>query len=200
MYATLLTALAVLLQPPVQPIPPQPGQAFAPGQPGINQPAMPSATSLDGTWTVLTLEKNGDVVKDMNNKTITVKNGVATFTNGNDKREQMRLEFGPNGTLRVTDLSNNADQTNAPPPGAIPGGAAAYNPQQIKTGVYIMTHNYFSVTLHNNAPPPPPQPGAPGFANAPQQPKAYMTLFLKRTGNSTSDNSRNNNNRSGEEK
>jgi hypothetical protein len=197
MYATLLTALAVLIQPPAQPVPPQPGQ-FVPGQPGVNQPGMPATTSLDGTWTVLTLEKNGDVVKDMANKTITVKNGIATFTNGNDKREQMRLEFGPNGTLRVTDLSNNTDQTNTPPPGAIPGGVAQYSPQQMKTGVYIMTNNYFSVTLHNNQPPPPP-PGAPGFANAPRQSKAYMTLFLKRTGNSNNTNN-NNNNRSGEER
>src|SRR5438105_15886873 len=93
MYATLLAAVlrAQAPQPGTQP----PSRDTQPG----------AAPSLDGTWTVVALEKNGQPVPDARNMTLTIRNNVATCSGGAEanRPKTMRFEFGQNGKIRVTE-------------------------------------------------------------------------------------------------
>jgi hypothetical protein len=132
MYVTLLTAVLLTQAPQAGTQPPARDA----------QPA--AAQSMDGTWTVVCLEKDGQPVPDAKNLTVTVKNGVCTFAGGDEKNRQkaMRVEFGPNGTARVT------EQDAAAAPGEpARADAAAGDPKAAKTGHYILTKDFFCVCL-----------------------------------------------------
>lgn len=158
MYATLLTAV-VLAQPP-QP----PGQPPQPGQPGAIPRAGAAAQSLDGDWQVIALEKDGRPVDGAATFTVSVRNNVVTFSGGEERNRPhaMRVEFGPNGTIRMTE-QGAGDRPGAAPgerpaAGERPGGAppgerpAAGSPTAgAKTGVYIMAGDYLAVSLHDRA-------------------------------------------------
>jgi len=125
MYATLLTAV-LLAQAP---------------QTGTQPPGR-DAQSLDGTWTVLCLEKDGQPVPDAKHMTVTIKNNVCTFAGGDEKHAQkaMRIEFGQNGTVRLTEQDA----------GTAPGAAAGDQKHAAKTGHYILTKDFFCVCLKDN--------------------------------------------------
>src|SRR4051794_2729626 len=57
---------------------------------------------LDGTWTVVSIEKNGEAMKDASAMTVTVKDNTATFS-GKDGKQAMsvRFEFTGPGMARV---------------------------------------------------------------------------------------------------
>jgi hypothetical protein len=165
MYATLITAL-VLAQPPAA----QPPAARTPTQP---QPGHDAAMSLDGNWTVVCLEKNGQPVADAKNLTVTVRNNVATFSDAN-KQKAMRFEFGPNNQIRVTEMEGTGTGTGTgrgtgtgtgtgaaiPPPPAAAGSPAR---NETKTGVFVLARDFFAVSLHDaSARPATERPGAPG--------------------------------------
>jgi len=63
------------------------------------------AQSLDGDWQVLALEKDGRAVEGANTLTVSVRNNVVTFSGGEERNrpQAMRIEFGPNGTVRLTE-------------------------------------------------------------------------------------------------
>jgi hypothetical protein len=152
MYATLIAAL-VLAQNPPQPQPPQPPQ---PGQP---RPADPTATtSLDGTWTVVAFERNGRPVADADTMSVTIRNGLITFTGGDEsaRLRPMRLEFAPNGMVRLIETPP------ADPPGTRPGTTPPDAPKTerpvapgstpgvpARTGVYVLTRDFFVLSLND---------------------------------------------------
>ncbi|MBA4064393.1 MAG: hypothetical protein C0501_11900 [Isosphaera sp.] len=85
------------------------------GQPGQGRPtggadkASPSAP-FDGNWTVVAAEMNGQPVAEAKNLSVTVRDNVVTFTGAGGatgatpgKMKALRLSFGPNSTVRVTE-------------------------------------------------------------------------------------------------
>lgn len=125
MYATLTAAALVLAaaQPPDTGRPGQPGSTPGIGQPGTTT----GGPMIDGNWTVVALEKNGQPVTDAaRTMTVSIRGNVATFNRtgsaaaggttgvqpaggtgttagagGSSEMRAMRLEFGTGGTIRV---------------------------------------------------------------------------------------------------
>jgi hypothetical protein len=179
MYAMLLTAVVLAqppAQPPTQPTRPgqaaQPGQAGQPGQPGTIPRAGAMAQSLDGDWQVLALEKDGRPIDGAATFTVSVRNNVVTFSGGEERNrpQAMRIEFGPSGTIRLTEQgagdrpgagANERPAAGQPAP-ASPTASA-------KTGVYIMAGDYLAVSLHDRS--PGAAPGTrPGGIDTPARP------------------------------
>ncbi|MFO0852668.1 MAG: hypothetical protein U0871_29520 [Gemmataceae bacterium] len=107
MTALLLTA-TLLIQPPQPPT--GAGGSRETGTTGRNVPdrgpiAQPATTSIDGTWTVVAFERNGQPVADTAGMTVTVRNNVATFSGGGGRDAgvmPMRFATGSLGTVMVT--------------------------------------------------------------------------------------------------
>jgi hypothetical protein len=133
MYATLLTAVLLAQAPQAGTQPP-------------GRDTQPSAQSVDGTWTVLTFEKNGQAVPEAKNMTITIRNGVATCSGDEKSRPKaMRLEFGQNGMIRVTELDTAVGTDPARPEAG--RADAAGDTRNAKTGHFILTKDFFCVCL-----------------------------------------------------
>lgn len=180
MYATLLTALAILVQPPV-------GQPNPPGQPGRERDARAGQTamhSMDGKWTIVAFEKNGQPVANGTSMTATIQNNVLTFAGGADtnRPHTMRLESSPLGGMIVSIPASGAGAgtpgVGTPPgtPPAAPPGAGASAATLPRMGTVIHTRDYLVIALRENlagpgrgapgaglpTPPPPAGRGAPG--------------------------------------
>jgi len=122
------------------------------------------AESLDGNWTILAIEKDGQPMADAKEMTVTIKGDTITC-NGKDGKKSMtmRVEFGQKGTVKVTDTTNAA-------PGDKP---------EAKEGVYIHTHDFLSVCVHKAGDRP---GGAAGAASDKPDAKYSCVIFLKREG------------------
>jgi hypothetical protein len=111
---------------PGQTTPPgQPGQPGQPGRDKVGQPGM--AVAIDGNWTVVSATRDGRAVDGIDKMTVTIKDNTVTFTSGVGGAADMtmralRLDFGQNGTLRVSEA--DADGKFAAPgrPGDRPPG------------------------------------------------------------------------------
>jgi hypothetical protein len=180
MFATLTTAALTFAaaQPP----------ATAPGQ------------SIDGNWTIITLEKNGQPVADAKDMSVSIRGNTITFNKGgapSSEMKAMRVDFGQNGTLRVTEAgADNKFGNTAPavPPGTTPGATGAGPQSGTKAGVYVLTRDYLAVCVHDTAAKTgtaaTAQPGevrpasgteAQPAAGQPQQ-RTYCTVILRREG------------------
>src|SRR5438874_11794420 len=107
MYATLLTA-AILAQAPQ----PATGTQSQPGRSDADRVGHAGmANQLDGSWTVVSLERSGQPVADVSGMTATVRNGLVTFDGGppTSRMQPMRLEFGALGTVRVSDAAGSGN-------------------------------------------------------------------------------------------
>ncbi|VTT97831.1 unnamed protein product [Gemmataceae bacterium] len=110
----------------------RPGAAADP-----NRPA--AAATLDGTWSVVSIARGGRPLDGADKMTVAVKGNVLTFNAaagaaatggpapaGKDQLRAMRLDFGPNGTVRVTEA--NADgkfDAGLVRPGGVAGAGGA---------------------------------------------------------------------------
>ena len=184
MYATLTAAALTLAaaQPPAT----GRGGLAPPGQvPGENAAAPGAAQSIDGTWQVVALEKNGQPVPGAGAMTVTIRGGVVSFAPlggtsadparpaagtgaaGTGMMRSMRLEFGPAGTIRVTEAgADNKFGTAGPsgpapeadrtlPPGRQPDRAGLNDPPAsagaAKAGVYVLTRDYLVLSVQDRA-------------------------------------------------
>ena len=132
------------------------------------------ATALDGTWTVLSAEKNGEAVKDAKDMTVTVKDNVITC-NCVKSGTTMRIEFTGPGKGRVTTTEGKETDKVA----AKDGEKAA-----AKDAVFVLTSDYLAVCVHDEK----PSLGVDGKprdrnTDAAYQPstKGQCTVILKRT-------------------
>lgn len=199
MYAVLLsTALFTPAQPPGTSPP-----AGADRGTAADRTAAGAAgnVSLDGNWTVISLERNGQPVPNAASMTVTVRGNTVTFDAGKatggaepNQMRAMRLDFGRNGQLYVTeanadgkfgtggtgsgtggsgtgtDRSGTGSTTGSPPSGTNPrdngtagrpgddskfptpaGGGAGAIPAGSKSGVYVLTQDFFAVCIHEEA-------------------------------------------------
>jgi hypothetical protein len=161
----------------------QPGQ---PGQQGKveDKAGQPGATAtVEGNWTVVSAARDGKAVNGADKMTVSIKGNIVTFTGGGglgDKNQMraLRLDFGPEGTVRVTEAGadgkfGDVGGARKDPPGVggtavapggagtQPGGAGASGDRHgPMSGVYVLTHDYLAISVFD-AGPGAPGPGAP---------------------------------------
>lgn len=119
----------------------------------------PTAKTLDGAWTVVCYEKDGEPQPEAKGMTVKAEAGMITCS-GKDGKPVMTLKvvLGPNGTVQVTEVG--AD-TAAPAPAA-------------RAGVYVLTQDILAISINEEA-------GAdPKPAVAGQGGKARCNVILKR--------------------
>lgn len=179
MYATLTAAALTLAaaQPP----------GIAPGGTAPAAQPQPAAHPVDGNWTIICLEKNGRPVEDARNLTVSIQKNTITFNKAGGSPSDvkaMRVEFGPKGTVRVTeaDADNKFTPAGDTPPATGSGVA--------KAGVYVLTQDYLAVCVHDQpagAAATEIRPGGgtttdqPRVGNAGQaQARSYCTVILRR--------------------
>jgi hypothetical protein len=169
MNALLLSSLVALAAPQAKEAPANPGNT-------------PQAASLDGNWTIITMEKNGQAVDKANNMTVTVKDNVVTFSDragGEPSKDirALRLSFGPNSTIQVTEAGADgkfSDQPGQRTPGTPGTPGSPGSAQGSKSGVYILTNSHFAICIHDDSArnpgdaPRPNDPNNPGARNNPQ--------------------------------
>jgi uncharacterized protein (TIGR03067 family) len=120
------------------------------------------AKRIDGAWTVSAYEKDGQAQAEATGMAVKADAGTITCSGKDGKAAlTMKVEFGPNGTVRVTEVSSDS---------AVPASPA-------KAGVYVLTADYLAICIHETAP-----AGGDGKASDAAPAKSRCSLFLKRDG------------------
>jgi hypothetical protein len=89
--------------------------------------------SLDGDWTLVSYERDGQPVVGSRKTQVKVTNNIVTCHGPTTaETKTMKFEFGPQGTIRVMEAKD--------------GGTWA----KAKSGVYVLTHDYLCVCLHDD--------------------------------------------------
>jgi hypothetical protein len=140
MYTLLVTTL-VLAQ-AATPAPAQSPDAAPSAKPG-------AAQSLDGNWTVICYEKNGQPMAEAKDVTVMIKDNTVTFSPKDAKTKIMaiRLEFPQPGMIRATEMegaSGSGSGATTTPDKSEQAGQAGQAGQsgkagQAKQGVYVLT-------------------------------------------------------------
>ncbi len=137
----------VALQPPAAPATP----AAPPADRQPQDRAAPADKALDGQWTIVCLEKNGQPMPEAKNMTVKCEGNTITCT-AKDGKPAMTLKvvFGQNGTIKV--MEQNATGTQ-PAEAGKPADTAGRDPAAggAKSGVYVMTSDFLAVCIHDDA-------------------------------------------------
>lgn len=153
MFTILIASTLALVAPQPPAAPPagtQPqdraaGQADKAGQPGQADKA------LDGQWTIICLEKNGQPMPEAKNMTVKCEGNTITCS-AKDGKPAMTLKvvFGQNGTIRVTEQNATGTQ---PAEAGKPIDTAGRDPAAMgtKSGVYVLTSEFLAVCIHDDA-------------------------------------------------
>jgi len=190
MYSLLTVALIAALTPAQQQNQPtRPGQQSTPQAQGQRDSSPPM--SIDGNWTVICLEKDGQPVPNAKDVTVSIRDNTVTFncpanTAEKDKVKAMRLEFSPGGKIRVTEAGADGKFSNtSTTPGAAPGTASNAAGHEAKAGVYVLSRDYFAVCVHDESGREGVVPaGARDQAGKPSG-KSHCTVILKRSDSSS---------------
>jgi hypothetical protein len=133
---------------------------------------------LDGTWTVLCLEKHGQPMKEAKLKTVSIRNNIITCNSTETHpMKVMRVEFGPDATVRVTDITKEEGMAVNAPANRDPAKS-----EKPMSGVCVVAKDYFAICLHDMASPDGARTSmkpAETFTSEPQT-KPHFTLVLKR--------------------
>jgi hypothetical protein len=90
--------------------------------------------SLDGAWVVVCFEKNGQPQANAKGMAVKAEGGTIKCSGADGKpAATMKVAFGPNGTVQVTEL--NADATVAAP---------------ARAGVYVLTRNHLAISVNDD--------------------------------------------------
>jgi uncharacterized protein (TIGR03067 family) len=121
-----------------------------------------ASVNLDGNWTVVAIEKNGQPVEDAKNMTVMAKGNTFTCT-GKDSKPAMtwKIEFGGQGTVSVQVQEGD-------------GAAMA------KKGVYVLTKDMIALCLHAE------ESAAGAVTTTGPNTKSHCSIILKREGAGTS--------------
>ena len=116
--------------------------------------------SLDGSWTVVCVEKDGQAMADAKGKTVTVKDNTFTCM-GKDGKAGMtfKIDFAKNGTIGMTEIAKD-------------DGTRIETPSESKQGVYVLSSEYLAICVHDDT---------AAASTAPQQ-KSKCTILLQREG------------------
>ncbi len=173
-FLLCLISLITLQEPPAgQPPPPPPGQGNT-GTIPPNQPGFGSNVLVDGTYVVLAYDKFGQSLPGMTNVRVVIRGNILIFP-GDAKLpgKMLQLAFGPNNTIMVTpiegirkDANNNSASHSASPwpePSKDPNGVTQTGGIMNATsemGVYILSNEYFSISIAGRQTTPPAPPGS----------------------------------------
>ena len=129
---------------------------------GAEDNKAPTAKSLDGAWTVVCYEKDGQPQAEAKGMTVKANAGTITCT-GKDGKAGLTLKvaFGPNGTVQVTEVS--ADTTAR--------ATAA------RAGVYVLTQDILAISVNEEIAGADTKPVLEG-----QGGKARCNVILRRDG------------------
>jgi hypothetical protein len=99
-----------------------------------DSPKGPDAKSLDGTWTVVSYEKNGEAQADARGMTVKAEAGTITCS-GKDGKTAMTLKvvFGQNGTVQVNEANGDSATTVS------------------RAGVYVLTQDILAISINEEA-------------------------------------------------
>jgi hypothetical protein len=122
----------------------------------------PDAKCLDGAWTVVCYEKSGEIQAEAKGMAVKAESGTITCSDKDGKTAMtMKVVFGPNGTVQMTEVSND---TTAP-------AATA------RAGVYVLTTDFLAISLNTEAAPTGADKATVDAAN-----KLRCSVILKREG------------------
>ena len=152
MYTLLCAVLFLLPQNP-----PASGQQQPGSQPG--QGTAISSPLQDGQWTVICAEMDGQKLEEAKLRTVTVQGNTLTYAH-DGKQCVVRLEFGPNNTIRATKLSQTSTGSGGTAGSDRSGGTAgsdrsgagsdrtgAASGQETCQGVYVAAQDFFCVCI-----------------------------------------------------
>jgi hypothetical protein len=160
----------------------QPDRPRPDGQPDKGKAGGAGAgVSLDGEWTVVSAAREGSAVTGADKMTVTIKGNVVTFggtgagagADDKSKMRALRLDFGPNGTVRVAEAGTDGKfgtggtggtggdkgGTGTTPPtggdkggtGTIPGGTGGtggtIGTTGTMSGVYVATQDFLAISV-----------------------------------------------------
>ncbi len=110
---------------------------------GAEEPRTTAANkSINGTWTVLSAEKDGKPMGEAKDIVVTVADNVFTVRDKDGKEMHLRMEFTGPGKANVTeDLSSTTGDKPVKDEKA-PGA---------KSAVYVMTADYLAICVHHEA-------------------------------------------------
>ncbi len=153
------------------------------GQTDTKKPA--NVASIDGQWTVISAEKNGQPMADAKDMTVTVKDNTITCS-GKDGKAAMtfKVDFAKIGHARVTEQAS-AVSTDKP--------AGGSDKEMTREAVYVLTNDYLAVCIHDDKAAGGADKPAAGGGNDPARPagastgnqpssQSYCTIILKRAG------------------
>jgi uncharacterized protein (TIGR03067 family) len=104
------------------------------------------AEKLEGTWTVVAIEKDGQPMQDAKDMTVTVKDNTITCS-GKDGKPAMtcKLEFTGPGKAKVMMTEGGATGTEPATNARKDGGK-----EGSKEAVYVLTSDYLAVCVHDD--------------------------------------------------
>jgi len=121
-------------------------------QPQTGEGARDKSAMLDGTWTVLCVEKNGQPMTDAKMKTVTIRNNIITCNSTeNHDMKVMRIEFGPEARVRVTDITNDPNAANAGIKNTGGRNTESTGKEHAKSGVCVLAKDFLAICLHDDA-------------------------------------------------
>ena len=152
MYALLLTMSLVAAAP-------------ADDKPGTADRA--TQVSLDGNWTIVALEKDGQAVAEAKNMTVMAKGDTITCSAKDGKPvTTYKIAFGEMGMVKVTATEGD----NAKP--------------MENSGVYVLTNDMLALCLHN----PKNDKTEPSTVTSGPSQKSHCSIILKRETTRTNEN------------
>jgi hypothetical protein len=159
----------------------------------------PSASVVDGSWKVVYCEENGRPKGSDKDVSVTVAGNTVTIKNGDGRAQSMRLELGPNHTVRVVPEGSARPNTPTSRPDA--GQTAPENTRATVVatrGIYIPSQEFLCIALEDDvtgsgvesrpasSATDPARPNNPTGNATPQQPtpakKAAMVIILRKDG------------------
>lgn len=125
---------------------------------------------LEGTWTVICMEKDGQPQEDCKNAQVTIKDHMITFEPKEGKEgkgpKNLRLQFAGQGKLKVTEVE---------------GSSSTNDSANGKEGVYVLTGDYLAVCVHSEKSGTQNTDDAAGAVSTGPTSKSKCTVILQRS-------------------
>jgi uncharacterized protein (TIGR03067 family) len=133
---------------------------------------------LDGTWTVIAIEKDGQPMQDAKDMTVTVKDNTITCS-GKDGKQAMTVKFeftGP-GKAKVNMTEGGTTGATGTPDRKDPAAADRKDggKEGSKEAVYVLTGEYLAVCIHDDT-------NKTGAVTTEPSSKSKCSIILKRGG------------------
>lgn len=128
--------------------------------------------SINGTWTVLSAEKDGKAMGEAKDISVTVLDNVFTVRDKDGKEMRLRMEFTGPGKATVTeDLSSTKGQNPV---------KDEKSPAS-KSAVYVMTADYLAICVHHEASEGDLKAASVSEVTGKPSGKSFCSFVLKRT-------------------